>query len=53
MKRVVVVLKPKGKEPIHVIMPGGSKVLTVKKMTNKDIEDAEDHGNDFFNLLLP
>lgn len=53
MKRVVVVLKPKGKDPVHIIMPGGSKVLHVTKMTNKDIDDAEDHGNSFFSLTLP
>lgn len=53
MKRVVVVVKPSGRtDPIHVILPGGSKVLRVTKMTNKEIEDAEDHGNDFFDLLL-
>lgn len=53
MKRVVVVVKKKGtKDPIHVIMPGGSKVLMVTKMTNKEIDDAEDHGNTFLNLKL-
>lgn len=51
MKRVVVVVKPKGRgDPIHVILPGGSKVLRVTKMTNREIDDAEDHGNEFFDL---
>lgn len=52
-KRVVIVLKQRGvNDPIHLIMPGGSKVLTVVKMTNKEINDAEDHGNTFLNLKL-
>lgn len=53
MKRVVVVLKKKGvRDPIHLVMPGGSKVMTVTKMTNKEIDDAEDHGNKFLDLRL-
>lgn len=53
MKRVIVVLKPKGKEPVYLIMPGGSKVLHVTKMTNRDIDDAEDHGNTFLEVRVP